>query len=219
MFNLFISLYQDNVKNAGIRDRSTKEFFLLAVMSIAALLECIGSLFLWTSVTIIAFFILVASAVSLYMHEKSLNKKYNFFSLMELKRTRLKRLQATVQMCSLWSEQGLLWLEEMCKEQITFFNDKRRRFGIPSIVVALVSFIGALGTFLSTLVQIGLFNFSDWDMPEFISVNEKYIPYIFVGILFIAFVILTVGWLNSLLRVDYAQIKDELSYLRITTFH
>ena len=45
MFNLFISLYQDNVKNAGIRDRSTKEFFLLAVMSIAALLECIGSLF------------------------------------------------------------------------------------------------------------------------------------------------------------------------------
>lgn len=138
---------------------------------------------------------------------------------MELKRTRLKRLQATVQMCSLWSEQGLLWLEEMCKEQITFFNDKRRRFGIPSIVGALVSFIGALGTFLSTLVQIGLFNFSDWDMPEFISVNEKYIPYIFVGILFIAFVILTVGWLNSLLRVDYAQIKDELCYLRITTFH
>ena len=57
------------------------------------------------------------------------------------------------------------------------------------------------------------------DMPEFISVNEKYIPYIFVGILFIAFVILTVGWLNSLLRVDYAQIKDELCYLRITTFH
>lgn len=84
---------------------------------------------------------------------------------------------------------------------------------------ALVSFIGALGTFLSTLVQIGLFNFSDWDMPEFISVNEKYIPYIFVGILFIAFVILTVGWLNSLLRVDHAQIKDELCYLRITTFH
>lgn len=204
MFNLFISLYQDKVKNAGIRKASCREKIIFGAIIATGLIECISVLLNCILVTALAVFVLLYLLYSLQKHEKSLSNTYNINKLINQKRKRIRSLKSIVQKCSLWNEQGLLWLEEKCEEEICRAHSINTNFDISGKFSAFV-------TIATQLINEDYGNF----LFEFFLNNKFYIVLIFVVLFFISIA----ARVKAFFGVDYAQIKEELSYLRITTFN
>lgn len=214
MFNLFISMYQAQVKNIGTFPISPIVKKIYGLVVFASLMMLIGYWFDMSWFTVASSIALIILSFIFSFVEKNQEEKVSFDTLLILKKDRLNSLEAVVKKCSLWSEQGIQWLEDRCKKaQEEYF--KKKENSLQNIICQAF-----IGLFLSIIQQIPniLDTFlSEEKAAQLMELLEYLKIVITISTIPVIVILLMKVW-KRYTRVDYSMIQDELGYLRLIRF-
>ena len=214
MFNLFISMYQAQVKNVGTFPISPIVKKIYGLVVFASLMMLIGYWFDKSWVTIVSSIALLILSFVFSFVEKNQREKVSFDKLLTMKKDRLHSLEAVVKKCSLWSEQGIRWLEDGCIKAQEDYSKKKDNIVQNTIYQA---FIGLLLVIVQEIPSVfGIF-VSEYETAQLIELTEYLKTIIIVCTIPIVVILLVKAWMWCT-QVDYSMIQDELGYLRLIRF-
>lgn len=196
MFDLFILMYQEQVKNIGNVSASSAEKKMFAGMIGSSLIILIGYFSSIVYLTLAGSLMMLMLLTVFAIIEKKTTKSTN--SLLMLKKERLDSLEKIIVELSLWNEQGISWLNKKCKEA-----SKEHKASSNYIRKIFVSDT-IIGLFLSFVQEI---------LNACNTSNLKLIIFFCAFPIIILSLVRAWQWYN---RIDFMTIQDELSYLKLT---
>ena len=210
MFNLFILMYQEQVKNIGNISASSAEKKMFAGMIGSSLIILIGYFSNIVYLTLAGSLMMLMLLTVFSIIEKKTTKSTN--SLLMLKKERLDSLEKIIVELSLWNEQGISWLNKKCKEASKEHkansNYIRKIFVSDTIIGLFLSFVQEILNACNIFLQ-------NEEIAQWIrnTSNLKLIIFFCAFPIIILSLVRAWQWYN---RIDFMTIQDELSYLKLT---